>query len=81
MPGDEPLKEDGIGNKEFNERHKDWEGFDYAYEILSVYELECPIGLEEMRGKYGMKGAPRGLVYLPRKVGEDVRWREQIRRR
>ncbi|EPE31321.1 PUA [Glarea lozoyensis ATCC 20868] len=34
--GDLALEEDGLGNKEFNERHKDWEGYDFAYEVTSV---------------------------------------------
>ncbi|KAF8875885.1 hypothetical protein CPB84DRAFT_1829107 [Gymnopilus junonius] len=38
-PGDEPLEEGPLGNKEYNERHKDWNGYDYAYKIRSVYEL------------------------------------------
>ncbi|KAK3904374.1 PUA-like domain-containing protein [Staphylotrichum tortipilum] len=75
--GDPPLPETGLGNKEFNTRHKDWEGYDYAYEIVSVWELNKPIGLAEMKGTYGMKAAPRGLVYLPEKMAGRVEWWSQ----
>ncbi|WVO18185.1 hypothetical protein L204_105889 [Cryptococcus depauperatus] len=37
-PGDEPLPVDGLGNKEFNNRHADWVSYDFAYRINSVYE-------------------------------------------
>lgn len=72
--GDELLPLDGVGNREFNERHSDWEGYDYAYGIVSVWRN--PIGLEEMRERYGIRSAPRGLVYLPKAVAEDADWRE-----
>ncbi|KAF2432659.1 hypothetical protein EJ08DRAFT_585193, partial [Tothia fuscella] len=73
-PGDEPLEEIGLGNREFNTRHKDWEGYGFAYKILSVYQLEKVITLEMLKGEYGMGGAPRGLVYLPEGMGE-IDWR------
>lgn len=28
---DEPLEDNGLGNKEYNERHKEYEGYDFAY--------------------------------------------------
>lgn len=71
-PGDAPLEEDGLGNAEFNRRDKDWNGYDFAYHMLAVYELRCPISLKEMRDKYGFKSAPRGLVYLPRLISDNV---------
>jgi predicted transcriptional regulator len=76
-PGDEPLIEDGLGNKEFNERHKDWAGYDYAYRIRSVWKLNTPIGLDRMKTMFGMKGPPRGLVYTPATILGQVRWNEQ----
>lgn len=33
-PGDPALEEDGLGNKEFNTRHPDWEKYDFAYPSL-----------------------------------------------
>lgn len=72
-----PLKEDGLGNAEFNGRHKDWRGYDFAYRILSVYELRKPIPLAEMRSRYGIKIPPRGLTYLPLVVSESVVWHRQ----
>ncbi|KAK4096831.1 hypothetical protein N658DRAFT_501130 [Parathielavia hyrcaniae] len=76
-PGDTPLEDNGSGNAEFNNRHKDWDGYDFAYKIVSVYELREPISLTAMIGEYGFKAAPRGLVYLPQSVAKRVAWREQ----
>jgi predicted transcriptional regulator len=75
--GDSPLEEDGLGNAEFNNRHKDWDGYDFAYKIVSVYEIRKPVSLAAMREEYGFKAAPRGLVYLPKTVAERVPWRRQ----
>lgn len=77
--GDSPLTEDGLGNKEFNERHRDWDGYDFAYRIISVYKLRSPIGLQEFKSHYGAKGAPRGLVYVPESILKDVIWSDQHR--
>ncbi|KAK4185407.1 hypothetical protein QBC35DRAFT_503775 [Podospora australis] len=76
---DKPLEEDGLGNREFNTHDKDWRGYEYAYRILTLYELNDPIPLSEMRGKYGFKGAPRAVLYVPREMAEDVIWDEQIK--
>ena len=77
-PGDPPLEESGLGNVEFNSRHTDWNGYDYAYKILSVYELRKPVRLAEMRAVYGFKSAPRSLVYMPQPMGMRITWHEQI---
>ena len=77
-PGDEPLKEDGEGNAEFNARHPDWNGYDYAYKILSAWELKQPISLAAMQKDYGFKSAPRGLVYLPISM-DNIAWDQQIK--
>jgi len=61
---DQPLPLTGLGNKEFNEHHMDWDGYDYAYEIKDVYLLEVPLELKIMKEKYGWKGAPRGLMFV-----------------
>ncbi|KAI9783097.1 MAG: hypothetical protein M1839_004266 [Geoglossum umbratile] len=79
--GDEPLEEDGIGNKEFNSRHKDWIGYDYAYKINSVYEVRNPISLKEMISTYGLRSAPRGIVFVPESIKEVVVWDQQIKLR
>ncbi len=76
-PGDAPLEEDGAGNSEFNNRHKDWDGYDFAYKIVSVYELRKPISLAALRSEFAFKSAPRGLVYLPHQVAKRVPWRLQ----
>lgn len=75
-PGDEPLPDHGLGNKEYNSRHKDWEGYDYAYQILSVYHLAQPLTMAQLRAEHGMKSAPRGLVYTPTSITESVDWRK-----
>lgn len=76
-PGDMPLEEDGLGNAEYNRRDKDWDGYDFAYFMLTVYELRRPIPLEEMRNKYEFNSAPRGLVYLPKSISNKIDWQEQ----
>jgi predicted transcriptional regulator len=76
---DEPLPLPGLGNKEFNERHPDWNGYDYAYEILSVRALKTPLALDDMKKRYGWKGAPRGLVYVVPDMIRDVPLDEQIK--
>jgi len=78
-PGDALLSEEGLGNKELNERHRDWEGYDYAYRILSVYKLGEAITLEELKAEFGFKGAPRGMVYLPVEMGRRVDWRGGVK--
>jgi predicted transcriptional regulator len=75
--GDKPLPEDGLGNREFNECHKDWDGYDWAYHIKSVWRLKKPLTLKELGDKYGFKSAPRGLVYLPKELKRDVAWDQQ----
>ncbi|RSL57324.1 hypothetical protein CEP53_006526 [Fusarium sp. AF-6] len=68
-PGDEPLPEDGLGNREYNEKHADYEGYDYAYRIKEVYEISVEgnkgITWAMMRDEHGMKIAPRGRVTVP----------------
>ncbi|KAK8052274.1 hypothetical protein PG993_003659 [Apiospora rasikravindrae] len=76
-PGDAPLLENGLGNTEYNNRDPEWDGYDYAYKITSVYELRQAIPLADMKREYGFKSAPQGLVYLPQLLGEQVDWREQ----
>lgn len=76
-PGDAPLEKDGLGNTEFNDRHKDWDGYDFAYKMVTVRALRRPITLEEMKEKHGFKMAPRGLVYLPKSINDIVELREQ----
>jgi len=44
-----PLEEDGLGNKEFNIRHEDLEGYDFAGKILEVYRIEKPVTLDDLR--------------------------------
>lgn len=74
---DDPLPENGVGNAEFNARHEDWDGYEYAYKIVSVYELREPVTLAEMKSKYGFKAAPRGLIYLPEGISQRFIWNEQ----
>nr|XP_018261923.1 uncharacterized protein I303_04938 [Kwoniella dejecticola CBS 10117]OBR84081.1 hypothetical protein I303_04938 [Kwoniella dejecticola CBS 10117] len=73
------LPEDGIGNKEYNENHshKDWVGYGYAYKVESCYKLKKVITLEEMKSRYGINGAPRGMGYVTKEMMRDVKWDEQ----
>ncbi|KAF5369533.1 hypothetical protein D9758_002792 [Tetrapyrgos nigripes] len=76
-PGDDPLPEDGLGNRKFNTRHPDWDRYDFAYKVRSVRKLTAPLHLKEMKERFGMKGAPRSLVYVPSEVLEKVKPEEQ----
>ena len=76
--GDPKLPEDGLGNKEYNAFHIDWKGYDFAYRVRSVYKILEPITLAKMKSRYGCKGAPRGLIYLPEGIPNDVPWKSQI---
>lgn len=75
-PGDTPLEENGLGNREFNTRHKDWSGYDFAYKIQSVYHLDSPVTLAQLRREHGIKSAPRGPVYVPMSLLRVVKWHE-----
>lgn len=48
----------------------------WVVEIRSVYKLGQPIALAELMETYGMKSAPRGLVYTPRSTLERVSWKD-----
>ncbi|KAF8056308.1 hypothetical protein FPV67DRAFT_1532175 [Lyophyllum atratum] len=78
-PGDPPLLHDGLGNQQFNERHRDWAACDFAYFVRSVYRIHEPVTLQELKIRYGMKGAPRGLVYVPEGMVRGVPWDAQQR--
>ena len=75
--GDPKLPEDGLGNKEYNTFHVDWKGYDFAYRVRSVYKIIEPITLAKMKSRYACKGAPRGLIYLPEGIPNDVPWKSQ----
>lgn len=68
-----------MGNAESNRRDNDWEGYGFAYKMVSLYELAQAISLQEMKDKHGFKSAPRGMVYLPRSIAEAIDWKEQKR--
>ncbi|KAJ6558458.1 hypothetical protein DFH09DRAFT_1084015 [Mycena vulgaris] len=77
-PGDPPLSDDGIGNAQFNtERGGEWERYDYAYRIRSVWKIKDPIALKIMKDTYNLKGAPRGLIYVPELMASTVVWEQQ----
>lgn len=76
---DEPLPLNGIGNKEFNERHSGWDGYDYAYEIKYVYELRKPLTLAMLKEHCGLKGAPRGMMYVTPEMITSVKLADQVK--
>ena len=78
-PGDEPLPEDGLGNKEYNSRHKDCDRYDFAYRVKSIWRIQEPITLAVMKEKFRIKIAPRGLIYVPLKMSLEVPWEDQER--
>ncbi|KZT60343.1 hypothetical protein CALCODRAFT_429682 [Calocera cornea HHB12733] len=67
-PGE--LSTDGQGNAEFNAMNTG-EKAGYAYEVLRLWEIKRPLGLERMRRECGA-GAPRRWVWLKRAVREAV---------
>ncbi|KAK2736028.1 hypothetical protein CKAH01_07782 [Colletotrichum kahawae] len=72
-PGDQPIPENGLGNKEFNDRHPDWNGYDFAYRINSG------IRWPQMRDEHGMTIPPRGRVRLPASIAEQFPWHQQTK--
>nr|XP_031858858.1 uncharacterized protein CI109_005677 [Kwoniella shandongensis]KAA5525930.1 hypothetical protein CI109_005677 [Kwoniella shandongensis] len=74
---DSPLVEDGIGHEGYNAHHPDWKGYDYAYPLVSCWRIKEPISLARMKEHYGLGGAPRGMVYVPRRMKDEVKWVEQ----
>lgn len=75
--GDTPLTEDGLGNVEFNTGHEDWAGYDFAYKMVTVYDLRQPITLKDMKENYGFKSAQRGFMYLPKSIRDSYDWTQQ----
>ncbi|KAK4032959.1 hypothetical protein C8A01DRAFT_40578 [Parachaetomium inaequale] len=69
-PGCVPTTPFGIGNDDFNAGLKQSK---YGYPILELYELVKPVALAEMKGSWGMGGAPMGWRYVGRGLWED-RW-------
>ncbi|KAL7418798.1 hypothetical protein Q5752_006481 [Cryptotrichosporon argae] len=76
--GSPPLHAGGLGNAEFNARHVDWVGYDYAYPLRSCWKLVTPVSLASLK-TYGVGGAPRGMVYVPERLKQEVVWNEQER--
>ncbi|KAJ3911996.1 hypothetical protein F5877DRAFT_72759 [Lentinula edodes] len=65
-PEYDPLPEDGLGNREFNTRHEDWDW------VKIVRQLDAPLSLRTMKELYGMKIALKGLVYAPPDIVKDI---------
>jgi hypothetical protein len=61
-----PLPHNGIGNREFNTEHADWEKYDHAFKVERVFQLSPFL----VPRKYGIS-APRGRRYLPTVKLED----------
>lgn len=76
-PGDPLLDLDGRGNLEFNTRAKGWEKDEFAYKITSIYQVEPPVTLADMKSTYGIKIAPQGLVFVPVSMAAAVVWDKQ----
>lgn len=71
------VREDKSENKRLVLDIPAWKWGQYAYGILTVYELETPITLHKLKEKYGFAGPPRGMVYLPDMIKQDVDWENQ----
>lgn len=76
---DGSLPEDGLGNKEYNEGHPDYEGWDYAYRINEVYQINTAITLEMMKNEHGMKGAPQSRMRVPVSMKAQYRLEDQTK--
>ncbi|KAH6884245.1 hypothetical protein B0T10DRAFT_493806 [Thelonectria olida] len=80
-PGDAPLPEAGLGNKDYNEHHPDYDGYDYAYRINGVYKIDAKGGKgitwAMMRDEHDMKIAPRGRVTVPQSMLDQYKLEEQ----
>jgi hypothetical protein len=49
----------------------------HAGRVRSCYKIRKPIPLPELKEKYGFGGAPRGMVYVTKKMREDIPWDKQ----
>ncbi|KAI3604553.1 hypothetical protein WG66_008484 [Moniliophthora roreri] len=49
----------------------------FSYTLKSVWRIWKSLGLREMKKNYGLKVAPRGLMYVPTCILDAVPWREQ----
>ncbi|KAI9669506.1 MAG: hypothetical protein M1829_005095 [Trizodia sp. TS-e1964] len=72
-PGSVPTEPVGIGNAEFNAGLKQSK---YGYPIYELYKLDRPVTLAEMKGRWGMGGAPMGWRYLGPDLWQD-RWGDE----
>lgn len=61
----EPLPGNGLGDSEYNACDKGYEGYEFAYRILSVRRIEQPLTLDVLKSTQGMKAPPRGMIYTP----------------
>lgn len=50
-----------------------------SYELRSVYRIREPVALRDMQLRYGVRGAPRGLMYVPEGMLRDISWGAQDR--
>ncbi|KAI9635436.1 uncharacterized protein MKK02DRAFT_44125 [Dioszegia hungarica] len=72
------LPDDGsIGNAEYNARTGLFANCDYAYPVLSCVRLKEAIPLARMREDYGIKLAPKGMIYVPEAMREALDLGEQ----
>jgi hypothetical protein len=72
-----PSEEERVGNAASNAHDQHSDRYDFAYPVLSCHRLKEPITLAQMKDKYGIKGAPQGMVYVPQRTREEVGWEEQ----
>lgn len=60
-PGKVPTEPFGIRNEDFNTGLKKSK---YGYPIMELYELVKLVTLKEMKGRWGIDGAPMGWRYV-----------------
>lgn len=72
------ISEDGLGNKEFNQAADDYKGYNFAYRIKHLYELNSPIDSKTMKSKYNIH-PPQKFTYVSKYPGlvKDIIIKEQ----
>lgn len=63
-----PISETGKGNREYNTRGPEWDGFDFAFKVNPAYALVKSISLARLKTDFGLQCVPHGRMYLPQTI-------------
>ena len=75
--GHDPIDEDGVDNRTFNEAGDDSLFPKHAYKILSLYRLSRVITMKELETRYNIRTAPKAGIYVPRSLLANTKWQDQ----